>query len=503
MKRLLGLDTEYGLLIEGADVRDLVDEARALVQCWPGAWAGPWDYSGEQPLQDLRGFTADHLNEDPQDAQYDRPPARPMARSEERSDRVLQNGARLYQDHGHPEYASPECRSLFDLIAHDKAGERVVWQCAQAYEQKTGRRVSLYKNNVDFHGSSYGAHENYLLRRDVPFEQLQAVLLPFLVTRILYAGAGKVGVEGTLHKTATYQLSQRADFFTEVCSVDTLHRRPILNTRDEPHAPERGFRRLHVICGDANLCEFAGALKVGATALVLDLLEQGWTVDFALVDPVEALKALSRNLHAPLALNGGKTCSGFEIQRRYWTAAREHYVGRDAETDWVLSQWGSVLEALEENPARLKDRLDWVAKRELLSEFLRAEDLSWTKADPEMLQSLDLAYHDLDPESGLFMGLQEQGHVQRLVNEAAVVAAMEAGPKDTRAFARGWCVRHLREQIVALNWSRIVFEHQGQQVMFSMQDAVDERAQALNELVQQPGAVLEALVQKAQSGERL
>jgi proteasome accessory factor A len=496
----MGLDTEYGIYVEGANVTDLVDEARALVASFPGQWAGPWDYSQEYPLRDLRGFQVNKLNTDPDDDLLERAPSKPLSRSEERSDRALINGARLYQDHGHPEYATPECRSLFDLVAQDKAGERIIQQCADAYHTATGKEVSLYKNNVDFHGMSYGTHENYLIQRDIPFEKIQAVMLPFLVSRILYTGAGKVTVEGTFKKSINYQLSQRADFFTEICSVDTLHRRPILNTRDEPHMEENHFRRLHVISGDANLCEMSIALKVGTASLALDLLEAGWQPDVTLKNPINAIKALSKDMAASLELTDGKTISGIELQRIYLNAAQSQLAGTDDETDWVLTQWESVLNDLEADPTRLRDRLDWVAKYELLTEFLEAEGLSWTKVDPEWLQSLDLAYHDVHLENGLYMGLAQAGEVQSIVSEADIQRALEQGPENTRAFARGYCAKHFKDKIVGITWSRIVFEHEGQQVILPLHDVYDEpTSHEINELVQQPEALLDALVKKTES----
>ncbi len=492
MKRLLGLDTEYGIFVEGSTVTDLVDEARNLVQSYPGIWAGPWDYSLEYPLRDLRGFKAKKLNTDPDDDKFEKPPSRPMSRSEERSDRALTNGARFYQDHGHPEYATPECQSIFDLVAHDKAGERIAWQSAQAYMEKTGKQVWLYKNNVDFHGMSYGTHENYLMRRDTDFEQLQTVMLPFLVTRILFAGAGKVSIEGTLNRKPIYQLSQRADFFTEICSVDTLHRRPILNTRDEPHMDEEKYRRLHVISGDANLSEMSTALKVGTTVLVLDLLENDWRPDFKLKHPVSAIKALSKDMEAPLELDDGKTISGLDLQFVYLKAAQDQFTGRDEEADWILKSWSNVLEGLS-HPADLRDQLDWVAKYELLSEFLETEGLSWSKVDAEWLQSLDLAYHDINPESGLYMGLHEQGDMQSVVSEAEIVKALDQGPSDTRAFTRGYCAKHFNDKIKAITWGRIVFEHEGQEIVLPLTDVVGERALELNKDIQEPGSLLKAL----------
>ena len=257
--------------------------------------------------------------------------------------------ARLYNDHTHPEFSTPECYSLRDLVAVDRAGERILLQCArQRTEDRDRGVVRLYKNNTDFEGHSYGCHENFLLSRDMPFQQVINGLLPFVVTRQIFAGAGKVGIEqDTRARAATYQLAQRADFFEVIASVDTMHRRPLVNTRDEPHADPALYRRLHLIIGDANMCEYATALKVGTASLVLDLLEAGALPAFALADPIGALKAISRDESRqwPVALSGGDSSSALEIQTAIMAAARI-FQGRDAETDWVLAAWRDVLESL-------------------------------------------------------------------------------------------------------------------------------------------------------------
>ncbi|HTE18630.1 MAG TPA: proteasome accessory factor PafA2 family protein, partial [Armatimonadota bacterium] len=363
--RLFGIETEYGILVEGKGAQDLMDESRLLVQAYPGPWAGPWDYRAENPRRDMRGFQVDHLNYDHQDARYDRPGATShMSGEEQRSDRALVNGARLYNDHGHPEYSTPECRTLRDLVAHDRAGERVVLECARLRTEQTGREVRLFKNNSDFHGMTYGCHEGYLCSRSVPFESLLHGMLPFLVTRILYAGAGKTGVEtgGPFAKECPYQISQRADFFTEIASVDTLAKRPIFNTRDEAHADPRRHRRLHVICGDANLSEFATALKVGTTSLVLSLLEAGWEPLFRLKNPVDAIKIVSRDpsFRWILELEDGRTMRATDIQRIYLRDAQKLLAGGDPDTDWTLREWEQVLNDLETDIYRAEDRLDWV-----------------------------------------------------------------------------------------------------------------------------------------------
>jgi proteasome accessory factor A len=317
--RLCGIETEYGVYVEGKEAKDLINESMGVVRAYPGPHGKPWDYKGESPRKDQRGFQVHHLTQNPQEALYEKQAPSPPT-EEARSDRVLANGARLYNDHGHPEYSTPECRALHDLVTHDRAGERIVLECARAYEAQTGRAVTLYNNNTDYNGASYGTHENYLVNRDLPWDTLASGIMPFFVTRQVYAGAGKVGVEsekGSQEGVAVFQLSQRADFFTEEQSVDTLARRPIINTRDEPHANPKHWRRFHVICGDCNLCETATALKVGATDLVLSLLEEGWTPGVAVNNPVEAIKSVSRDpsLRWLVCLQDGSSIPAVDLQR--------------------------------------------------------------------------------------------------------------------------------------------------------------------------------------------
>jgi proteasome accessory factor A len=475
MNRLMGLETEYGLFIEGVDVGALTTEARTLVQSGPG---GPrWDYRGESPLQDLRGFRASRLITNPRDEEVERTAKAPEPRTphEDHVDRVLLSGARFYHDHGHPEYSTPECRTLKDLLTHDRAGEQVVWAAARAYTEWTGRRVWVYKNNSDYHGMSYGCHENYLVNREIPFERLVAGLLPFLVTRVLFTGAGKVGAEAHVRpdERIPYQLSQRADFFDEVLSVDTLHRRPLMNTRDEPHCDPKRWRRLHVICGDANLSEYSAALKLGTTALALDLLERGYGPPVELKDPVRTVRALSREVAGGwlVETREERTIPAVDVQRAYLRSAQELAAGRDPETDWLLREWETVLDDLERDPRRLGDRLDWAAKRALLEDFLASEGQSWETADLELLQSLELEYHNIDLQAGLFWALQDQGAIRRITKEKEIERARQVPPRDTRAYLRGLCLR--RFEVEAAGWSRLVVRDGGLRVELDLSSCVD------------------------------
>lgn len=452
---LFGTETEYGIAVEGKGAGDLVGEARAVVRAYRGKSASPWHYRSEDPRNDMRGFHVDRLTQDPDDAQFDTPGQKLLPAEEERADRVLVNGARLYNDHGHPEYSTPECNSLLGLVTHDKAGERIVWEAAQArMAQGEVGRVQIFKNNTDFHGSSYGTHENYLMRRETPFGELLTGLLPFFATRIIYAGAGKMGIEPN-GDAGIYQLSQRADFFAVEASVDTLHRRPIVNTRDEPHANPANWRRLHVICGDATMSEYATALKIGATYLVTQLLEQGWRPSIKLKDPVQAIKNISRDQSyrwlAETDAHG--KMPAVDVQRAYLAAAKVRLGGQGPDTDWVLREWESTLDGLDGDPLVLGDRLDWVAKRSLLADYVESEGCAWSD---DALPSFDLAYSNIDPDEGLYHALEQAGEMIRLTTDDAVESAKTQPPISTRAAIRGSLVEKFTENIGAIGWSKAI-----------------------------------------------
>ncbi len=477
--RVLGIETEYGMFIEGSDPSHHLDEAAALVRAYSGPHATGWDYRFEDPRCDARGFRARRLAANPEDARYDRPGAAPRSQEEIRSDRVLANGARLYNDHGHPEYSTPECLSPREVTAHDRAGERIVLACARARAAALGLPIRIYKNNTDFHGMSYGTHENYLTSRAVPFDHLLAGLMPFFVTRPIFAGAGKVGVEPDGGGEVPFQLSQRADFFTEEASVDTLHRRPILNTRDEPHADPQRYRRLHVICGDANMSPFATWLKVGTTALVLALIEQGWQPALRVLRPVEAIQRLSRDpsLAWLVDADNGRSVPAVEIQRLYLHAALDAGFASEPEFTEVTREWERILDSLEHDPFSLTDCLDWVAKRHLIETYREAEGLSWSD---ESLRSLDLEYHNVDPDAGLYHALESEGAMRQVVSEDEVAAAMECAPAGTRAAARGACVREFGPAIQSITWSHVVVGTGSDALALDLSDPFDAMAGRLD-----------------------
>ena len=480
----MGIETEYGLFIDTCAITELANAAREIVESWDGVACPRWDYSHEDPKRDMRGFRVKRLATDPRDDAIERAAPCPTTPSGP-CDRILTNGARLYHDHGHPEYSTPECCTLRDIVAHDKAGERVVLRCAQLFAARKGALVKVFKNNTDYHGMSYGTHENYLLKRDVPFAEVMSALVPFLCTRIIFTGAGKVGCECNVahhHSNVQYQLSQRADFFTEVASPDTQYQRPILNTRDEPHADERKYRRMHIIAGDANMSEYATALKVGTTALVLELIECGWRPDIELRNPVEAVRGIS---HDPswqwlVDLTDGRSIRAVEVQRIYLDAAQRMLAGVDGDTDWVLTEWQLTLDELEAEPMKLANRLDWVAKKQLLNMFVESEGLSW---DDDVLKSLDLEYHNVEPSAGLFYALQAKGWMKRIVTDEMINTAIEHPPSDTRAYIRGLCISQFASAVNRASWSYIELNENGHAYALDLSrligDAVIEIIEAL------------------------
>ena len=465
MKRVFGIETEYGITVDGLEGLDVVRESIEIVRSYTEHGASmKWDYNLEDPHQDARGFRAKELLQDTDEAAYfELDKARPLSFEEIKSDLVLSNGARFYNDHAHPEYSTPECTTLAELVAQDKAGERILEECAKRRNTHLpeGCEARLYKNNTDFVGHSYGCHDNYLMRRDVPWERLVRDVVPFLVTRQIFAGAGKMGIEGedAAGLPGVFQIAQRSDFFSVLCSIDTMNRRPLVNTRDEPHADAEMYRRFHVIIGDANMSQFATALKIGTTALVLDLIEQGKAPAIELAHPIDATRAISRDESCAwlVELRDGRKISAIDVQRLYLAAAREHCEA-DAETAWLLREWELVLDDLALDFWRCRDRLDWVAKKFLLTTFRESEGLDW--ADP-WLQSIDLEYHNVSLENGLYYELMREGQMRRIVSEGDIRRAIFQPPETTRAFFRGRAVAKFNREIETIQWDEIVFASNG------------------------------------------
>ena len=355
----------------------------------------------------------------------------------------LRNGSRLYLDVGsHPEYATAECDDLAQLVTHDKAGERILEDLLVDAERRLadegiGGDIFLFKNNTDSAGNSYGCHENYLVARAGEFSRIADVLLPFLVTRQLVCGAGKVL---QTPRGAVYCLSQRAEHIWEGVSSATTRSRPIINTRDEPHADAERYRRLHVIVGDSNMSEVTTLLKVGTANLVLEMVEEGVAFrDFTLDNPIRAIREISHDLtgRRGVRLAGGREASALDIQREYYMRAAEHVArrGSDPLTDRVMELWDRTLNAVERGDLSLIDReIDWAIKHRLVERY-RAKhrmDLS----NPRIAQ-LDLAYHDIRRGRGLFDLLQRKALVDRVTDDGEIEAAKDTPPATTRAKLRG------------------------------------------------------------------
>ena len=486
MKRVFGLETEYGITVNGAENVDVVAESIELVRLYTEHGAlMKWDYELEDPHLDARGFRAKQLLQDADEsAYYEIDKNRPLSFEEIKSDLVLSNGARFYNDHAHPEYSTPECSALHQIVAQDKAGERILAECARRRNQKleTGQEVRLYKNNTDFVGHSYGCHDNYLMRRDIPWDRIVAGILPFLITRQIFAGAGKMGIEaeGAASQLGVFQISQRADFFSVLVSIDTMNRRPLVNTRDEPHADANRYRRFHVILGDSNMSEWASAMKIGTTSLVLDLIERGKAPQLEIAQPIDANKSISRDQTYDwiIELKDGRKISAIDVQRIYLTAAANISDDGAEDRQWILGEWENVLNDLERDVMVTRNRVDWAAKKFLLDALQEEEKLSWR--DP-WLQSIDLEYHNVDLERGLYYELVRQGSMRRIVSEDEIKMSIFTPPETTRAFFRGRSVARFNDEITSIQWDEIVFANGSQSRRVALPEAsLDARLEALN-----------------------
>ncbi|MGD0055256.1 MAG: depupylase/deamidase Dop [Acidimicrobiales bacterium] len=450
--KVLGIETEYGIM-GGPDLDPIVSSS-IIVNAYAqqGRTRINWDFEGETPELDARGL----------------PGLSAFAPVVEThlANTVLTNGARLYVDHAHPEFSSPECRTPLEATLYDCAGEEVMRRAVVAANEglESHQAITLYKNNSDGKGNSYGCHENYLVGRDVEFSHIVRAMVPHFVSRQIVIGAGKVGAE-TEHALASgpdFQLSQRAEFFEEVVGLETTLKRPIINTRDEPHSDAERFRRLHVIIGDANMSQVATLVKLGATAILLAALEDLGVEAFPYGprQPVQAVRAFSLDttLTTTVPCDDDKQRTAWDLQDELWHLAN-NYVARDGARDvaapvevaMVLEQWRAMLDGVRDDPASVADRVDWVAKQRIVNGFRERHGLAPGDA---RLQVIDLQYHDLRPERSL---AQRVG-LRKLFDGEQVREAVHNPPESTRAYFRGQCVARYPEQIVAANWDCVVFD---------------------------------------------
>jgi proteasome accessory factor A len=459
VRRIMGTEVEYGISVPGQPGANPMVTSSQVVNAYgarPELTKGGrarWDYEEESPLRDARGFTYSGAVYDPAEALADEDLGLANV--------ILTNGARLYVDHAHPEYSTPEVTNPRDLVKWDKAGEKVMAEAARRAASIPGSQpIHLYKNNTDNKGASYGAHENYLMRRQTPFADIVTYLTPFFVTRQVICGAGRVGI-GQDGSQPGFQISQRADFFEVEVGLETTLKRPIINTRDEPHADADKYRRLHVIIGDANLSEISTFLKVGTTALVLTMIEEkALTPDLSIADPVAELKAVSHDpsLKHLMRLRDGRRLTALDVQWAYLERARafvDSRGGPDEATAEVLDRWEGVLSRLSRDPMLCATELDWVAKLRLLEGYREREHLDW--ASPK-LALVDLQYADVRPEKGLYHRLVARGAMQTLFDDEEVRAAMVEPPEDTRAYFRGRCLAQYSSEVVAASWDSVIFD---------------------------------------------
>lgn len=456
IKKICGIETEYGIIHQGIEEFNPAYSSSVLISAYLSAQESEhprWDYNDEMPGNDARGFSrTDVLS----------PEMHPQL-----ANAILLNGARYYVDHAHPEISSPECSDAVSAVLYDCAADVIMQRSME--NAKTvlpeGEEIIVYKNNSDGKGNSYGCHENYLMDRSVPFSVVAQGAMAHFITRQIYCGAGKVGME-TVGEEPTregFQLSSRADFIEEQIGLETTIKRPIINTRDEPHADYRRFRRLHVIVGDANMSQVATLLKVGTTAFVLAMIEDDFmSREIIMANPVAAMRHISRDLSLtePQLMADGTQATALDIQWELYEIARKYselggleHVGEQT-GQMVMDRWEQVLTGLESDPMSLASQIDWVAKHRLIAGYRDRHGLSWN--DPR-LKAFDLQYHDLRPEKCI----ASRVGLEQVVDAEAVLAATAAPPHDTRAYFRGRCLEKFSTHILAANWDSVLFDTGG------------------------------------------
>jgi proteasome accessory factor PafA2 len=459
LPKVCGIETEYGIVVRGAE-NNPVSASSLLINAYIAATTSPqrgrvgWDFDDEHPANDARGFSLDDV----------------IAPEIETTlvNAVLTNGARYYVDHAHPEISTPEVSTALEAVRWDRAAEEIIRRSMVHASAKLSvsagadAEVIVHKNNSDGKGNSYGCHENYLLARETPFGRIVAQVTPHFVTRQVFAGAGKVGCElpGVPSDHVPYQLSQRADFFEEEVGLETTLKRPIVNTRDEPHCDAQKYRRLHVIVGDANMSEVATYLKVGTTAIVLAMIEDdALGDDWLLGNPVSAIRQVSHDptLTRTIPLRDGRRVTALEIQWGLLERAHKYEqlhglacVGEGIGAD-VLKRWEHALTGLEHDPPSVASTVDWVAKQRLVNGYAERHNI---EPGSPRLKAIDLQYHDLRPNKGL----AGRAGLETIVDPADVEDAVTRPPTTTRAYFRGRCLDKYPDEIVAANWDSIVFD---------------------------------------------
>lgn len=491
VRRIVGLETEFGVLDPDNPRANPIELSDIVVDSYGrhGSAAGctepvRWDYTGEDPLHDARGFRLERAAADPSMLTDDptRPapsggahlqhiarPSREELALPHATNTVLTNGARLYVDHAHPEYSSPEVTNPREAVLWDRAGEAIAREAMQILRDG-GRNVVLYKNNIDGKGAAYGSHENYLVSREVEFSEIVRYVTPFFVTRPILCGTGRVGL-GPSSEAPGFQISQRADYVENDVGLETTFNRPIINTRDEPHAWSDQYRRFHVIGGDANQFDASILLKVGTTALVLWMLEQDEVplgLETALIDqPVPATWIVSRDLtlQQKLEMFSGPDRTALDIQQQYLDVVGElveTHGGPDWDTREVLDLWQNTLDKLRHNLWDAAPEVEWVAKYQLLEGMRQRSGLSW---DSDKLRAIDLQWHDLRAERSIVNKLAQAGRVTRFFTDAEVAWAVTNPPAGTRAYLRGELIRRYGKQVISASWTSGVVDAGGEELV--------------------------------------
>ncbi len=451
LETVIGTEIEYGITVTHDPAFNPVTASALVVNSYhEGGDRIRWSYEDETPGRDARGFSIGAVPIDETDSGL--------------VNAVLRNGARLYVDHAHPELSTPESGDPLEATLYDKAGERIMAEAARSATAALpeDQRLLLHKNNSDGKGNSYGAHENFLVARTVPFGQIVHHLTAFFVTRQIFTGSGKLGSEHG-RQPVDYQISQRADFFEEEVGLETTLKRPVINTRDEPHADPAKYRRLHVIVGDASLSEVQTFVKLGSAALMLMALEDGQLGEpVRLADPVGDMTLVSHDLSlsSALKLHDGGVMTAIELQQHYFLLLDAYVSSSDLPAVYkqVMREWRGLLTDIEQGYEAVADRLDWAAKLAVIEKYRDRDGLAWK--DPK-LKLVDLQYHDIDPDRGLFHRLVRRGEMRTLFTDDDVRAAMTDPPESTRAWFRGECLRRYGSDVVAANWDSLVFETGG------------------------------------------
>jgi proteasome accessory factor A len=446
-----------------------------------------WDYDVENPLRDARGFDMSRADADPSQL-TDEGQAIPNL--------VLPNGARFYVDHAHPEYAAPEVLNPIDITKWDLAGEQIM-KVAVALDAKEfpEDKIRVFKNNVDNKGSSYGTHENYQMNRSTQFSKIVAGLTPHFITRQIFCGAGRIGI-GQKSENIGYQISQRADYIEAHVGLETTMKRPIINTRDEPHADPKISRRLHVIIGDANMSDFANILKVGSTALVISMIEDEF-VDFDEVDllnPVGVVKDISHDLDMKniYLTNSGKKFSAIDIQEWYLEKSKLYLsqIGYDDNSRQVIDFWEQALMGLRNNKDDLADRVDWIAKLALINRYKEKQNLT---LNDDLIQSLDFKYSEITSDDGIAQVLRRKNFLKQYLEASEVDKAISEPPTDTRAWFRGKALSKFSKSIAAASWDSLILDIDKNQPLFriSTTDPLKGTKSLTGEIISQSDTALD------------